>query len=66
MQTRCSAKFKVIKTVNEHTKILALSNQKSLAQFENRIMPPVYVTRIMRSTMYEKLHFVSWNWREKN
>ena len=36
------------------------------AQFKNRIEPQEYARRIMRSTMYKKLHFVSQNWRKGN
>ena len=34
--------------------------------FENRIMARVYARSITRSTMYQKLHFVSRNWRMEN
>ena len=39
------------------------TNRESKAQFENQVKPRGYVRRIMRSTMYETLHFVTWNWR---
>ena len=44
--------------------ITHLDIRESPSQFENRIMPRVYV--ITRSTMYKKLHFVSPNLRVKN
>ena len=34
--------------------ITHVANQESLAQFENRIKPGVYVRRITHSTMYKK------------
>ena len=33
--------------------------RESPSQFENRIMPRVFIRSIKRSTMYQKLHFVS-------
>ena len=38
---------------------------ESLAQFENQIKPRVFVRRIMHSTLYVKVHFVSRNWRKE-
>ena len=35
-------------------KLTQIINRESPAQFENRIKPRVYVSRITRSTMYEK------------
>ena len=37
--------------------------RESPPQFENRIMTLVYVRSITRSTVYQKLYFVSRNWR---
>ena len=46
--------------------MLAQFNRESTAQFENRTKPRVYVRYITRSTLYEKLHFASRNWRKEN
>ena len=40
--------------------------RESPPQVENRTMARVYVRSITRSTMYQKLHFVSRNWRMEN
>ena len=39
--------------------------QESLAKFENRIKPWVYIRRITRSTMVEKAPFFSWKTRQE-
>ena len=39
---------------------------ESPSKFDNRIMARMYETRITRSTMYQKLHFASQNWRMEN
>ena len=47
-------------------KLLELAIRESLSQFENQIMPRVYISSTTRSTMYQKFHFVSRNWCMEN
>ena len=49
-----------------YTSLIPEGIRESQPQFENRIMARVYVRSITRSTMYQKLHFVSRNWRMEN
>ena len=46
--------------------VSALHIRESPPQFENRNMARVYIRSITRSTMYQKLYFVSRNWRMEN
>ena len=47
-----------IYVINEGIKVKSKwVNRESPAQFQNRIMPQLYVRHIIRSTMYEKAPF---------